>query len=515
MDVPWWREAVFYQVYPRSFADSDGDGVGDLEGLRQRLDHLQWLGVDAVWVCPFYPSPMADFGYDVADYCDVDPLFGTLDDFDRLLAEAHDRDMRILIDWVPNHTSDRHPWFVESRSSRHSPRRDWYVWRDGGGPGPGGRPNNWKAAFGGDAWTWDEASGQWYLHLFLPEQPDLNWSNPEVVEAMHGVLRFWLDRGVDGFRIDVVQGLGKDHPDLMDDPPGTVLPRSSFNDHPSAHPILRDIRRMVDGYPQAPVLVGEVYLLDTAQVVRYLGRGDELHLAFDFTSLYAAWDAGAWRGTIERVERELGPVGGWPTWTLSNHDNVRHRSRYGGSEDRARAAAVMLLGLRGSPFLYAGEELGLEDAVLPAERVVDPGGRDPCRAPVPWDPSPGHGWGVEDPWLPWPPGPDVRNAETLRADPSSILHLYRRLIAARRASAALRGGDVRLLPSAPTAVVWARQAGEDRRVVAVNFACEPVGVDVEGEWVVEVASDGTGEGGPFGGTLAGDAAVLLRPVSSP
>jgi alpha-glucosidase len=297
MRVPWWREAVFYQVYPRSFADSDGDGVGDLEGIRRHLDHLRWLGVDAVWICPFYPSPMADFGYDVADYTDVDPLFGTLDDFDRLVDEAHARGIRVLVDWVPNHTSDRHPWFQESRSSLHSPKRDWYVWRDSGG-GPGGRPNNWKAAFGGDAWTWDEATRQWYLHLFLPEQPDLNWSNPEVVQAMHGVLRFWLDRGVDGFRIDVVQGLGKDHPELADDPPGTVLPRSSFNDHDSAHPILRDIRRLIDSYPQEPVLVGEVYLLDTAQVVQYLWRGDELHLAFDFTSLYAPWEAAAWRATI-------------------------------------------------------------------------------------------------------------------------------------------------------------------------------------------------------------------------
>ena len=511
MSVPWWREAVFYQVYPRSFADSNGDGVGDLEGLRRRLDHLQWLGVDAVWICPFYPSPMADFGYDVADYCDVDPLFGTLGDFDRLLGEAHERGMRILIDWVPNHSSDRHPWFVESRSSRDSPKRDWYVWRDGG-EGPGGRPNNWKAAFGGDAWTWDEATGQWYLHLFLPEQPDLNWANPEVVEAMHGVLRFWLDRGVDGFRIDVVQGLGKDHPELADDPPGTVLPRSSFNDHESAHPLLQDIRRLVDAYPHAPVLVGEVYLLNTAQVVRYLGQGDELHLAFDFTSLYAPWDAVAWRATIERVERELGPVGGWPTWTLSNHDNVRHRSRYGGTEARARAAAVLLLGLRGSPFLYAGEELGLEDAVVPAERVVDPGGRDGCRAPIPWDASPDHGWGVVDPWLPWPPEPDLRNAQSLRADPSSILHLYRRLLSARKGSAALRTGEVRLLPSPATVVAWERQEGEDRRAVAVNFTAQPVEVELEQRWVVEVAGDGCGEGEPFGGTLPADGAVLLRPA---
>ncbi|MDQ4132203.1 MAG: alpha-amylase family glycosyl hydrolase, partial [Actinomycetota bacterium] len=396
MTEPWWKSAVFYQIYPRSFADSDGDGVGDLEGVRAHLDHLRWLGVDAIWICPFYPSPMADFGYDVSDYCDVDPLFGTLDDFDRLLADAHDLGIRVIVDWVPNHTSDQHPWFVESRSSRDNPKRDWYIWRD--------RPNNWKAAFGGPAWTFDERTGQWYLHLFLPEQPDLDWSNPEVVAAMHDVLRFWLDRGVDGFRVDVVHGLGKD-PALPDDPAELTVPHSSVNDAAETHPLLRELRRLVDGYPGDRVLVGEVYLLDTRRVARYFGAGDELHLAFDFTSLYAPWDARAWRERLTEVAALLDPLGAWPTWTLSNHDNSRHRTRYGGSEARARAAAVLLLTLRGAPFLYEGEELGLEDAVVPPERVVDPGGRDPCRAPVPWDPGPTHGWQVADPWLPWPPDP--------------------------------------------------------------------------------------------------------------
>jgi alpha-glucosidase len=513
VERPWWKEAVFYQIYPRSFADSNGDGVGDLEGIRRRLDHLSWLGVDAIWVCPFYPSPMADFGYDVADYCDVDPRFGTLADFDRLLSDAHERGIRVIIDWVPNHTSDRHPWFVESRSSRDNPKRDWYVWRDT--RPDGSKPNNWRAAFGGDAWTFDETTGQWYLHLFLPEQPDVNWRDPGLVAAMHGVLRFWLDRGVDGFRIDVVHGLGKD-PELGDDPPDTVLPRSSYNDHPDVHPILRDLRRLVDAYPQAPVMVGEVYLLDTRQVVRYLGEGDELHLAFDFTSLYAPWDAVTWRATLERVAEQLGPVGGWPTWTLSNHDNIRHRTRYDGpvGDDRARAAAVMLLTLRGTPFLYQGEELGLADAEVPPERVVDPGGRDPCRAPLPWDPSPEHGWGVRDAWLPWPPEPDVRNAETLRADPASILHLYGRLLTARRASEALRWGELRLLDVPAPLLAYERCEGDDRRVAVVNFGSEAVdcGLALDGEWIVDVASDATGEGAPFSGRLAGDAAVLLKPA---
>ncbi len=501
--APWWRSAVFYQVYPRSFAEGGRGtpGVGDLEGIRRRLDHLEWLGVDAVWICPFYPSPMADFGYDVADYCDVDPLFGTLEDFDRLVADAHARGIRVLVDWVPNHTSDRHPWFVESRSSRDNAKRDWYVWRD--------RPNNWRAAFGGHAWTWDEVTAQWYLHLFLPEQPDLEWRNPAVAEAMHAVLRFWLDRGVDGFRIDVVHGLGKD-PALPDDPPDCAVPHSSINDHPDAHRILREIRVLADGYSGDRVLVGEVYLLDTSKVARYFGQGDELHLAFDFTSLYAPWDAGAWRACLDRVAAELGPLEAWPTWTLSNHDNSRHRTRYGGSEARARAAAVLLLTLRGSPFLYAGEELGLEDAVVPRDRVVDPGGRDACRAPFPWDGSPSHGWETTEPWLPWPPSPEARNAENLRADPRSILHLYRRLLAVRRASPALRAGDLEVLPSPDGVLAYQRAADDDRRTVAVNFSSAPTSLELAGRWECEVASDGRGENEPFAASLGADQAVILR-----
>jgi alpha-glucosidase len=503
VSAPWWKSAVFYQIYPRSFADSDGDGVGDLKGIVERLDYLQWLGVDAIWVCPFYRSPMADFGYDVADYCDVDPLFGTLADFDRLLEAAHDRDIRVIIDWVPNHTSDQHPWFLESRSSRDNPKRDWYIWRD--------QPNNWKAAFGGDAWTYDEATGQWYLHLFLPEQPDVDWHNPEVVEAMHGILRFWLDRGVDGFRIDVVQGLSKD-PALPDDPAGALLPHCAVNDDPGAHPILRGIRSVADSYPDDRVLVGEVYLLSTRQVARYFGDDDELHLAFDFTPLYAPWDAYAWRACIDGVSAELDAVDAWPTWTLSNHDNPRHRTRYGGSEAKARAAAVLLLTLRGSPFLYAGEELGLEDAEVPPGRVVDPGGRDPCRAPLPWDGSPTHGWGVEEAWLPWPPEPDVRNVESLRADPGSILNLYRRVLAARRASPALALGDLSMLPTPRGVLAWERSLDNERRVVVVNFTAAAIPVPLDGSFSVEVASDGADEGEPFAGALGADQALVLLPA---
>ncbi len=510
----WWKSAVVYQIYPRSFADSASGqvpGVGDLDGIRRHLDHLVGLGVDAVWISPFYRSPMADFGYDVSDHCEVDPIFGSLADFDRLLSEAHQRGLRVILDWVPNHTSDRHAWFLDSRSSRHSPHRHWYVWRD---PAPGGGlPNNWRAAFGTDvpAWTFDDLTGQYYLHLFLPAQPDLNWSNPEVVGAMHDVLRFWLDRGVDGFRADAVHCIGKD-PALADDSDEVVgIPHSSVNDQPSTHELLRGIRALVDGYPGDRMVVGEVYLLDTARVATYYGRHDELHLAFNFPPLYTAWEADAWRERLAEVERHLAPVDGWPTWVLSNHDNPRHRTRYG-SEGRARSAAVLLLTLRGTPFLYAGEELGLEDAVVGPDQVVDPGGRDGCRAPIPWDGSAVHGW-AGHPWLPWPPHADHRNVEALEAEPASILHLYRRLLAARRASPALRLGALEVVPSVDGVLAWTRTFGDDRRVVAVNFtgagqAFSPPGGD---RWVVEVASDAAGEGGPWGGRMTPDTAVVLRP----
>jgi alpha-glucosidase len=507
---PWWQTAVLYQVYPRSFLDSDGDGIGDLEGLRRRLGHVRELGVDGVWLSPIYRSPMADFGYDVSDHCDIDPVFGDLDGFDRLLGDAHAGGLRVLLDWVPNHTSDRHPWFLDSRSSRASARRDWYVWREGRDGGP---PNNWIAAFGGRAWTWDDATQQWYLHLFLPEQPDLNWANPAVEEAMHGVLRFWLDRGVDGFRADVIHLIGKDER-LPDQPPELAhLHLSGVHNDPTAHPLIRGIRAVLDGYPGDRVMVGEVNLGTAALLAPYYGAGDELHMVFNFSLLHAPWDASRWADLIVESEAALTPVGAWPVWVLSNHDTPRHRSRYGGSEARARVAAVVLLTLRGTPFLYAGEELGLLDAEVPAEAVVDPGGRDGCRAPIPWDGGPGHGWGGE-PWLPWPPGADVRNAEAQASDPGSILNLYRRLLALRRATPALHGGPWRLL-DAPAGVLAYERGGEGdggaRRVVA-NFADEEVAWPCAG-WRVQVATEGpVPEGTAWGGRLGATAAVVLRPA---
>lgn len=507
MKPPWWKSAVVYQIYPRSFADASGDGIGDLRGIGERLDHLAWLGVDALWLSPIYPSPMADFGYDVADYCDVHPLFGSLADFDALVAAAHARGIRVLLDYVGAHTSHEHPWFRESRASRSNAKRGWYVWRD---PGPGSAlPNNWRAAFLDlPAWTLDEKTGQYWLHSFLPEQPDLDWSNPEVERAMHGVLRFWMDRGVDGFRADVIHNIGKD-PALADVPAERErLPHHILNEDLRTHELLRRIRRLLDSYSGDRMMVGEIVALSTAGVAGYYGRGDELHLAFNFLPLLSPWDAERWRRHVESVSRELGAVDAWPTWVLSNHDQPRHRTRYG-SEARARAAAVMLLGLRGTPFLYQGEELGLEDAVIPEGRRVDPGNRDGCRAPMPWNGKPLHGWPV-DPWLPFPPDAERRNVESLRGDPASILHLYRRLLHARRASSALSLGAQTLLPAPEGVLAWRREADGDVRVVAVNFTGEERAVELEGRGTVEVASDGAGEGRAFSGWLVPDQAVVIR-----
>ena len=502
----WWKSAVVYQIYPRSFCDTTGNGVGDLAGIRSQLDHLVWLGVDALWISPFFRSPMKDFGYDVSDYCDVDPLFGSLDEFDALVADCHERGLRVLVDWVPNHTSDCHPWFQEARSSRDAAKRDWYVWRDGTPERP---PNNWRSAFTrGPAWTWDEATRQWYLHLFLSEQPDLDWTNPQVVAAMHDTLRFWLDRGVDGFRMDVIHCIGKD-PALPDAPEALAkIPYCALNDHPSTHALLRGIRDVLDAYEGERVMVGEVFLLDTAQVAPYYGDGDELHLSFNFPPLFAPWEARAWRERIEQTERELAPRDSWPTWVLSNHDNPRHRSRYG-SEARARAAALLLLTLRGTPFLYAGEELGQEDAVVPEAQRVDPGGRDGCRAPIPWHARPGHGWKGREPWLPWAPEAETRNAEVLRADPDSILGLYQRLLRARRASPALRLGSWQAIDAGDDLLGYRRHCEDDTRTILVNFSDAEREVALAGDWRIEVASDGVGEGEAFYGRVAADQALVL------
>lgn len=506
----WWHDAVVYQIYPRSFADGNGDGIGDLRGIIDRLDHIGSLGVDAVWLSPIFRSPMADFGYDVADYCSVDPVFGTDDDLDELIAGLHARGLRLLLDWVPNHTSDQHPWFVASRSSRSDPKRNWYVWRD---PKPDGSPpNNWIASFKGvPAWTHDEHTGQSYLHLFLPEQPDLNWREPEVEAAMHDTLRHWLDRGVDGFRADVVHLIGKD-PALADLPPTRTRGVLLEIDEPHTHELLRRIRRVLDEYDHRPMMVGEVYLLRDGQTVTYLGDDDELNLTFDFRALHSPWEPAALRAVIEKIQSEFAPPR-WPTWVLSNHDQPRVRTLCG-SDAAARAAAVLSLTMRATPFLYAGDELGLADAVVPADRMVDPGGRDGTRAPIPWTPDPAHGWGPH-PWLPFPPDAERTAAATQEHDDASMLHLYRRLLELRRGSTALRAGDIELFDTGHDDVIaYRRSSGDDTLEVAVNFADEARRVGPDDGSSTLVASSlhqRDRPGSRFDGVLAPREAVVVGP----
>ncbi len=475
MSTPWWRDAVVYQIYPRSFADSNGDGIGDLAGITSRLDYLADLGVDALWLSPIFTSPMRDFGYDVADYCAIDPVFGSDADFDDLVAGCHERGLRLLLDWVPNHTSDRHPWFLESRSSRDDPKRDWYVWKDA--RSDGSPPNNWNAMFKQvPAWTHDEATDQSYLHLFLAEQPDLNWANPAVEEAMHATLRYWLDRGVDGFRADVVNLIGKgtDVDDLPD--PFWRFPLLA-TDRPFGHELLRRIRALLDSYDHEPMMVGEVYLLRDGESASYLGDLDrpELHLSFDFRPLHSAWEIEPMHAALSKMESDFAEPR-WPTFVLSNHDRPRHRTRYG-TDARARAAAALALTARGTPFLYAGEELGLEDAVVPDERIVDPDGRDGCRAPIPWtaagDDETGHGW-PSRPWLPFPANAATHGADVQLDDPASMHTLYRALLALRRDHAVLRRGSIEFTDPAGALLRFDRRLDEEAVVVLANFSDEPI-----------------------------------------
>ncbi len=469
--TPWWRDAVVYQIYPRSFADANGDGIGDLAGITSRLDYLADLGVDALWLSPIFTSPMRDFGYDVADYCGIDPVFGTDADFDELIDGLHRRGMRLLLDWVPNHSSSDHPWFVESRSSRDNPKRDWYVWRDR--QADGSPPTNWMSQFKGvPAWTHDEHTDQSYLHVFLSEQPDLNWANPDVEAAMLDSLRYWLDRGVDGFRSDVVNLIGKGL-DVDDLPENLATMPLLACDRPFGHELLRRIRTLLDSYDHEPMMVGEVYLLSPGESASYLGTPEapELHLSFDFRPIHTHWNAGRMQASLAAMEADFAEPG-WPTFVLSNHDQPRHRTRYG-SDARARAAAVMALALRGTPFLYAGEELGLEDAIVPPDRVVDPDGRDGCRAPMPWtaegDGETGHGWPTR-PWLPFPANASSHGADVQIDDPASMHSLYRDLLALRRKHDVLRRGDIEFTPTDGDVIRFERRLADEHVVVLVNLS---------------------------------------------
>jgi alpha-glucosidase len=483
--IAWWQHAIIYEVYPRSFQDSNDDGVGDLKGILQRLDYLVKLGVDALWITPFYPSPMADFGYDVADYCGVDPLFGTMQDFDQLLRQIHSRGLKLILDLVPNHTSDQHPWFLESRSSREDPKRDWYLWRD--------EPNNWQSNFGGSAWEWDDVSGQYYYHSFLKQQPDLNWRNPVVRAAIFEAMRFWLERGVDGFRVDVLWLMIKDD-QFRDNPPNPSYhagqPSSHrflpvFNsDRPEVHEVVSEMRAVVDDYGDR-VLIGEIYL-PIPKLMAYYGKDlGGAQLPFNFQLLQTAWTAEALARSISEYHDAL-PAGAWPNWVLGNHDNARIATRVG--IHQARLAAMLLLSLPGTITLYYGEEIGMTNVPIPPDVVRDPAeknepgigaGRDPERTPMLWDSSPLAGFTSGRPWLPLGEHHASLNAAKLNQEPESILHLYRALIALRKSHPVLVTGELYSIAAANNVLSYERYGEGERLRVLLNLGDAPIPIPSE------------------------------------
>ncbi len=541
--IDWWQRGVVYQVYPRSFADSDGDGVGDLPGITAHLDHLEALGVDAVWLSPIYPSPGLDLGYDVSDHSAIDPLFGTLADFDRLVAEAHDRGIAIVLDLVLNHTSDRHPWFEDSRSSRTSEHADWYLWHDPAGwrrgkPIP---PNNWQSLFGGGAWQWEPRREQFYMHIFLVEQPDLNWREPAVRAAQLDMIRGWLARGVDGFRLDVFNAFFKD-PTFASNPPRVPGPKGiarfrGWNrqlhihdkDQPELDDFLREFRAIVDAVP-GRMTVGELF--DGPPAV---GAGHVVprHLVLDFLLLEQPWSADALAGAIDEREAAFGPAR-WPTIVLSNHDQPRQATRYAKGPERdavAKAAAVLLLTLRGTPFLYYGEEIGLGDISVPRKEIVDPPARrfwpfqqlwwnrDQSRAPMPWTGGPNGGFTTGRPWLRMAPDSATRNVASQAADPDSVLSAYRQLLAVRRALVALQMGSFRWVVRARGGVLaYRRDAPGEAVLVAINLEAEPTTVALEDPataaltWRLAYSTAGEDRSPLEGATLdlLGREAVILR-----
>jgi alpha-glucosidase len=481
----WWQRGVIYQIYPRSFQDTNGDGVGDLDGITRRLDYLRWLGIDGIWISPIFPSPMKDFGYDISDYTGIDPMFGTLADFDALLEAAHALDLKVILDFVPNHTSDRHPWFKEARRSRDNPYRDWYIWRDPARDG--GPPNNWMSEFGGSAWALDAATGQYYYHAFLEEQPDLNWRNPAVVAAMDDALRFWFERGVDGMRIDALHHSIKDA-QFRDNPPNPdwkpgmkphlkVL-RAHTVDQPEMQALVAGWRKVADAYG-GRVLIGEINL-PIPRLVRYYGaQRDGLQLPFNFGLMSTKWDAAAIGDLIARYEAAL-PEGAWPNWVTGNHDISRIATRIG--SEAARLAAMLLLTLRGTPTLYYGDELGMTDVPIPPNQVQDPfekrvpgigAGRDPERTPMRWDSTPSVGFTTGTPWLPIGDRIEACNVESERNDPHSMLSLHRALLKLRRKRSALALGSYERVPAQDDCLVFIRRHDRERLLVALNFGAEP------------------------------------------
>ena len=522
-DYLWWRDGVIYQIYPRSFSDSNGDGLGDLNGITNKLDYLADLGVDAIWLSPFYPTPDKDFGYDISNYTDVDPRFGTLADFDRLAAEAHRRGIRLVLDLALNHTSDQHAWFVESKSSRDNPKADWYIWRDALTPGPFAKrpvgapkgrwehPNNWQSVFGGSGWKWSPERGQFYFHTFLAEQPDVNWRNPETKEALLDVLRFWLERGADGFRFDVFNVFFKDA-QFRDNPSLLGIPfffaQRHLHDYSQAEmmPLLNEMRALLDSYPER-YAVGETFFASAQKTAEYCGP-DKLHAAFNFDFTYCNFRPGQFLGSIQQWEAATGRDI-WPNYVLGNHDIIRPATRYGegffggdrisladfASEDDARAKVLMalLLTLRGTPFIYYGDEIGMRELFLPKREIMDPTGqrfwplvkgRDGCRTPMQWDDSPNAGFSSARPWLRAHPDFRTRNVAVQQADPDSLLNLTRKLIQLRRAKPALRRGDFAAVARPPRgALAYRRElAGHPSILAALNFSARAVTLETPGTW---------------------------------
>jgi alpha-glucosidase len=492
----WWQTGIIYQIFPLSFMDSNGDGLGDLPGIVSRLDYIAMLGVDAIWLSPIYPSPMADFGYDVSDHMDIHSTFGTMADFDHLLAEAHRRGLRLILDLVPNHTSDQHPWFVDSRSSRDDPRRDWFIWRD---PAPGGGPpNNWVSYFG-SAWTFDDGTGQYYFHQFREEQPELNYRNPDVLQALLEVMRFWLDKGVDGFRVDVIALLAKDER-FLDEPSNPDYRADQLvyhsllhiytEDQPAVHDYVRAMRGVLDAYDER-VMIGE--LDPIGGLMSYYGADlDECHLPFNFNLLEISWEAKVVREIADAYDAALPPEA-WPTWVLGNHDRRRIASR--APQGQARVAQMLLLTLRGTPTCYYGDEIGMVDAEIPPDRLRDTTGydhpsdalrfsRDPQHTPMQWDASRNAGFSLGDaePWL--PVGADAAhvNVALQDRDPRSMLTLFRHLSALRREHSPLSVGSYRSLdPGNERVFAYERRAGSSRLIVALNFTGAPQAAELGSE----------------------------------
>jgi alpha-glucosidase len=477
----WWQYGVIYQIYPRSFQDTDGDGIGDLKGITQRLPHLTELGVDAIWISPVFPSPMRDFGYDVSDYYDISPLFGTIRDFDELLARAHSARVKVILDFVANHTSDQHPWFVNSRSSKGSAKRDWYIWRDG--KPNGAEPNNWQSEFGGSAWTLDKPTNQYYYHAYLKEQPDLNWRNPQVERAMCDVLRFWFDRGVDGFRVDAIHHLLEDE-ECRDNPlnpewragmpPNQRWLRIRTIDQPGVHASIKAMRRVSDAYSDR-VMIGEAYLPIERLMAYYGADLAGFHLPFNFHLISTPWRPEPIAAHIQAYEAAL-PIGGWPNWVLGNHDRPRVASRLGSAQ--ARVAAMLLLTLRGTPTIYQGEEIGMMDVPIPLDRVQDPFelnvpgfglGRDPVRTPMPWTSQQHGGFSESQPWLPLNGDLQILNVAAQAADSKSMLSLYRALLRLRRKSPALSVGSFRLASAKDGVLAYIRESHKERLLIALNM----------------------------------------------